>query len=129
MNLNIISAIAELSLKSAPTLADPIRELLTTVCEPLTVKSVRDRFSQINHLAKQGHIQVIKGNPGEETVIVSVKDLAAMLEVARTGVTFADALNSVGFKPVRGIRLVIKEGMRPQTELVLPKRPDTVRQS
>jgi hypothetical protein len=124
MNLNIMSAIAELSLRSAPTLVEPIRDLLTSACEPLTVKSARDRFSHINGLAKQGHIQVIKGNPGEETVIVSLKDLAAMLEVARTGVTFGEALKFVGFKPVRGLRLVIPEGMRHENELVLAQRAE-----
>jgi hypothetical protein len=124
MNLEVLSALEGLRLKEPAALEDALTKLLTEhkSCQPVTIKSARDRFSQINRRAKEGYIQVIKGSPGEETVVVSVRDLAAMIHAARTGVTLADVFNATGFKPVKGKRLVMQEGLRSETELVMPKR-------
>jgi len=106
MNLEVLSALEGLRLKEPAAFEDALTKLLTAhkSCQPVTIKSARDKFSQINRRAKEGYIQVIKGSPGEETVVVSVRDLAAMIHAARTGVTLADVFNATGFKPVKGGR-------------------------
>jgi hypothetical protein len=79
------------------------------------VKTVRDRFSAFNNAAKQGHLQLVRGEPGEETVLLSIKDLATMLQSAASAVSLDDALQASGFRPVPG-RLEIAED-RPRDTL------------
>jgi hypothetical protein len=124
MNLEVLSALEGLPLKEPSALVDALTKLLTEhmPCQPVTIKGARDRFSEINRRAKEGYIQVIKGAPGQETIVVSLKDLAAMIHAARTGVTLADVFEATGFKPVKGRRLVVEEGLRSETELVMPER-------
>ncbi len=124
MKLEMLAALPGLRTKEPSVLKDDLTRLLAkhTADQPVTIKGARDRFSKINRRAKEGHIQVIKGAPGQETVIVSLTDLAAMLHAAATGVSLADALEISGFVPVRQKRLVLEEGMKTGTELVLRKK-------
>lgn len=119
MNLQFLAALP--SLKKSTDLRETLTRLLTEsgVEEPITIRYARDKFSTVNRRAKEGHIQVIKGDPGQETIIVSIADLAAMLHATLTGITLAEALAVSGFEPVRGRRLVLEEGLNLQSELVL----------
>jgi hypothetical protein len=128
MEMDVLSALHSLRLKEVPALKEALVELLIahTKDEPVSIKKARDTFSHINRRAKQGHIQIIKGPVGEETVIVSVKDLAAMIHATVSGITFADVLDFTGFKPVHGRRLALEEGQRTETELVLSKKNASV---
>jgi hypothetical protein len=124
MDMKVLSALHGLRLKQGPALKDALMEFLSesTSDEPVTIKRARDSFSQINRRAKQGHIQIIKDPSGEETIILSVRDLAAMIHATVSGITWSDALQDSGFKPVIGQRLVLQEGLRTTTELTLSKR-------
>lgn len=124
MDMKVLSALQGLGLKQGPALKDALMEFLSesTPNEPVTIKRARDSFSQINRRAKQGHIQIIKDPSGEETIILSVRDLAAMIHATVNGITLSDALHASGFKPVKGHRLVLQEGLRTATELTLSKR-------
>jgi len=124
MKLEMLAALPKLRTSEPSVLQDDLTRLLTEhmADQPVTIKGARDRFSEINRRAKEGYIQVIKGAPGQETVIVSLMDLAAMLHATATGVSLADALKISGFTPVRQKRLVLGEGMKTETELVLHKK-------
>ena len=126
MDVNFLSAVRSLaSLRREPELESALSELLTSVSgqAPLTIKGARDKFSAVNRLAKRGRIQVVKGRPGEETVIVSVKSLAALIRAASANLSFADALDAAGFQPT-GQRLIQREGFKRDDNLVLKAPPD-----
>ena len=126
MDVNFLSAVRSLSsLRREPELESALSELLTSVSgqAPLTIKGARDKFSAVNRLAKRGRIQVVKGRPGEETVIVSVKSLAALIRAASANLSFADALDAAGFQPT-GQRLIQGEDFKRDNNLILNAQPD-----
>jgi hypothetical protein len=119
MDVKLLSAFRSLPLlRDTDELEVALSKLLTSASEPLTIKGVRDKFSMVNRQAKSGQIQVVRGAPGEETVIVSMKALAEMMRAVATNLSFADALDAVGFVPAGG-RLVQREGFQPDTGLAL----------
>ena len=124
MEMKLLSALQGLRLKEGPELKSALIEFLTqhAADEPITIKRARDSFSQVNRRAKQGHVQIIKDASGEETIILSVKDLAAMIHATVSGVTLSDALEASGFRPVKRHRIVLEEGLRTETELSLSNR-------
>lgn len=124
MNLKVLAALPNLRTTEPAAFRDDLTRLLTEnmTDEPVTIKGARDRFSEINRRAKEGHVQVVKGASGQETVLLSMADLAAMLQATAMGVSLADALKISGFSPVRQQRLVLAEGMKSETELVLHKK-------
>ena len=120
MKLGFLTALQDLTVQDNSKLEKSLTELLTLHLfeQPLTVKKARDNFSSINRLARQGNLQIIKAAPGEETVIVSVKELAAMIKAAVREMTFAEALEISGFKPARQ-RIELTEGLRADHDLAL----------
>jgi hypothetical protein len=121
MDVEFLSAVRSLSsLRQEPELESALSELLAKVSgkAPLTIKGARDKFSEVNRLAKSGQIQVVKGAPGEETVIVSIKSLAAIIRALSATLSFGDALAAAGFQPT-GHRLVQSEGFKRDSTLVL----------
>lgn len=123
MDVNFLSAVRSLpSMRREPELETALTELLikTSGEPPLTIKGVRDRFSVVNRHAKSGRIQVVKGPPGEETLIISIKGLAEIIRAASASLSFTDALTVAGFVPT-GQRLVQSEGFKHDDTLVLGK--------
>lgn len=120
MNLGFLTALKDLPVQDDSKLEKALAELfiLHLLDQPLTVKKARDNFSSINRLARQGNLQIIKGAPGEETVILSVKDLAAIIKAAVREMTFAEALEVSGFKPARQ-RIELTEGLKAGHDLSL----------
>ena|ERR1700683_1960520 len=121
MDVDFLSAVRCLpSLRQEPELENALLELLTKISAeaPLTIKSARDRFSSVNRLAKSGRIQIVKGQPGEETIIVSIKGLAAIIRAAAASLSFTDALAATGFVPT-GHRLLQSEEFKRDDNLVL----------
>ncbi len=126
MDIDFLSAVRSLSsLRQEPELENRLSELLqnTSGNAPLTIKGARDKFSAVNSMAKRGRIMIIKGRPGEETVIVSIKSLAALIRAASANLSFADALDAAGFQPA-GQRLIQSEGFKRDDNLVLKSQPD-----
>ena len=126
MDVNFLSAVRCLpSLRQEPELEMALSELLTKTSgeAPLTIKGVRDKFSAVNRLAKSGRIQVVKGQPGEETVIISIRGLAAIIRAAAASLSFTDALTAAGFVPT-GQRLLQNEGFKREDALVLETAED-----
>ena len=121
MDVNFLSGVRRLpSLRRQPDLQMALSELLIQASgeAPMTIKGVRDKFSKVNRLARAGQIQVVQGEPGEETVIVSVKALADMIRAASASLSFADGLAAAGFVPT-GKPLVQREGFQRDSSLAL----------
>ncbi|GAB7552249.1 hypothetical protein NRB_17510 [Novosphingobium sp. 11B] len=121
MNAKFLSALQLLPLRNRAALEEGLAELLMHLSgdRPLTVKGARDRFSAVNRLAREGQAQVVRGDPGEETVLVSIKDLATMIQSAASSLTLGSVLAASGFEPT-GERLVLEEGFVPETGFALP---------
>lgn len=75
--------------------------------ETLTVRKARDGLSAVLKRAREGSPQII-GNVRDAAVVISVKDLAALLGDAREP-TLAEALEGSGFSPYRGGHITIGE--------------------
>jgi hypothetical protein len=120
MDVKFLSAVRSLPVRRHAELETALSELLTRTSSqgPLTIKGVRDKFSSVNRLAKSGRIQVVRGTPGAETVIVSMKDLAAIIRAAAASLSFTDALAVSGFEPIHHSFLQ-NEGFKRDTTLVL----------
>ncbi len=120
MKLGFLTALQDLPVQDNSELEKALAELLILHLfnQPLTVKKARDSFSSVNRLARQGNLQIIKGAPGEETVILSIKDLAAIIKASARNMTFAEALEVSGFKPARQ-RIELPEGLRVGHDLAL----------
>lgn len=120
MNAQLLAALRELPIRPAATLEDQLTVLLMQKCEdePLTIKRARDEFSAVNRRAREGRMQLVRGSQGEETVIVSIRDLATLLQAAASSLTFGQALSVSGFKPAGG-SLIQREGAAAETPFVL----------
>lgn len=70
---------------------------------PLPIRDAKNQFTAVNRAAaKQGQAQLVKGAEGEETVIISVRDLASIIQTAAESMTLADALALSHFRPAGG---------------------------
>lgn len=63
-----------------------------------TVREVRDGFSKINNSVKAGSVKVIGRASGEQTVLLSISQLADMLTLVSGQLTFGESLAMAGFK-------------------------------
>ncbi|MBV1686403.1 hypothetical protein KRR38_01625 [Novosphingobium sp. G106] len=118
MNADYMAAFRSLPVGNRSKLEAALLEVLSSLSNsaPQPVKTVRDKFSAYNNAAKQGHAQLVRSDPGEETVLLSIKDLATMLQSAASAVSLDDALQASGFRAVPG-RLEVSES-HPRDTLV-----------
>ncbi|MBB3453124.1 hypothetical protein FHT86_001380 [Rhizobium sp. BK313] len=72
----------------------------------LGVRQARDGFAAVLRLAREGRPQII-GSAEDGVIVISVRDLAELLEVAREP-TLGETLVSAGFKPYRS-RINVEE--------------------
>lgn len=120
MNAEFLSELQALPLRQRPALESALSALFVRWCgDPLTVKGARDRFSAVNRLARGGCAQIVRGDPGEETVLVSIKDLATIIQSAASSLTLGSVLALADFEPT-GERLMLDERFIPETGLRLP---------
>ena len=126
MDVKFLSAVRSLSSqREGVKLENELSQLLAQLTgQPLPIKSVRDRFSTVNRHAKSGRIQVVRGVPGEETLLLSLKDLAAIIRAASASLSFADALAVTGFQPIRQ-RLVQQEGFKRDETLAMEQERES----
>lgn len=96
------------------------RTLVEVAGGALTVRKAKDGLSAVLKRAREGAPQVI-GSTEDAAVVISVKDLAALLGAAKEQ-TFGEALRASGFKPYRGGRIVVGQGRNRET---LKRRGDT----
>ncbi|MBX5473125.1 MAG: hypothetical protein IRZ23_11755 [Acetobacteraceae bacterium] len=120
MDERMIVAISRLGLQqSASELSQELSRTFSNQTERMTVQHVQDTFSEVLNRAKAGEVQVIGDDAHEQAVIISMRDLALLLKTVAGSLSFGDALDMVGFKPVAGERLIYEQGRRGLPELRL----------
>jgi prevent-host-death family protein len=73
--------------RSGPQLAAALAETIGKGHERLTVRYAKDRLSAVLKRARSGEPQLIGENPDEQTVIISVADLAALCQASANTLT------------------------------------------
>lgn len=90
----------------------------------LTVKAARDTFTKVLGRVRGGDMQVIGRKTEDMAVMISLKDLAALIRSSAKNMSFGSALDEVGFAPL-GRRIKIKPGID-QPQLRRPGKAKTV---
>jgi len=104
MQADYLAALQSLPVRDRSQLEVALLKVLTGLSEsdPQPVRAIKTHFSAFNNRAKQGHALLVKSDPGEETVLLSVKDLATMIQSAAKSVSLDDALDASGFRAAEG---------------------------
>nr|WP_250808495.1 hypothetical protein [Neorhizobium tomejilense] len=112
--------------------ADILRELQSVLAAAaggsLTVKAARDTFTKVLGRVRGGEIQLIGRKTEDQTVVISLKDLAALIASGARAQSFGSALDEVGFKPL-GRRIKVRSGVnsvplnRPATKSARSRHP------
>ena len=124
MDVDFLSAFHGLPMRRRSELESALSELLVRESggAPLTVKGARDRFSAVNRSVKAGNIQVVGGSPEDQTVLLSVKDLATIIQAAASRLTFGEALAAAGVTPVaqgKALSLALDEGFEAEDNFLV----------
>jgi hypothetical protein len=94
--------------------ADILKELQAVLLAAgggsMTVKAARDTFTKVLGRVRTGEIQVIGRKTEDQAVVISLKDLAALVASASRPQSFGSALDEVGFKPL-GRRIKARSGV------------------
>ena len=122
MDVRILKQVREMRTASKNDFVEGLgRTLVEGAGGTLTVRKARDGLSGVLRRVREGVPQII-GSTEDAAVIISVKDLATLLDAAKEQ-TFGEALDNVGFTPYRGARIVIGAGRNRET---LKHRGDSV---
>jgi hypothetical protein len=111
--------------QSGKELVEALAETIGKGHERLTVRYAKDQLSAVLKRARSGEPQFIGDDPEEQTVIISVADLAALCQASAKTLTFGEALARVGFQPQRmpeSARLEIRQRPRRREKLPIHKR-------
>jgi hypothetical protein len=76
----------------------------------LTVKAARDTFTKVLGRVRGGDMQVIGRRTEDMAVMISLKDLAAIIRSSSRSMSLGAALDEVGFAPL-GRRIKINKGV------------------
>lgn len=76
----------------------------------LTVKAARDTFTKVLGKVRGGDMQVIGRKTEDMAVMISLRDLAALIRSSAKNMSFGSALDEVGFAPL-GRRIKIRQGI------------------
>jgi hypothetical protein len=127
MDLDSLSAFTSLPLRRRDELVEALSDTFVRLSNEgiMTVKAVRDQFSSINRLAKAGQAQVIGRSPQDQTVILSVQELASIIQAAASSMTFGVALDVAGFVPVAA-DLRVADAFERETGLVMDEVEETL---
>ena len=101
METPLLAAFSSLPLDHRETLRTALSTLLARQTESMTIKRARDNFPAVNRRAREGQLQLVGSTPEDQTVIISVEDLATMLQAAARTLSFADVLAQADFRPKR----------------------------
>jgi hypothetical protein len=105
VDAEVLAEIRALPVRRRSALEAGLSALLARISEdgPLPIRDAKNQFTAVNRAAaKQGHAQLVKGAEGEETVIISIRDLASIIQTAAESMTLADALTLSHFRPAGG---------------------------
>lgn len=68
----------------------------------ITIRAARDSFTKLLARARDGSVQLVGKDKGEQTVILSVAALANVIKAAAGGISAGEFLAATQFQPSRG---------------------------
>ncbi|MGR8925369.1 hypothetical protein ACU8MB_16665 [Rhizobium leguminosarum] len=114
MDVRVIKHVREMRTASKNDFVEGLgRTLVEVAGGSLSDRKAKDGLSGVLRRAREGVPQII-GSAEDAAVIISVKDLATLLDAAKEQ-TFGEALDNVGFTPYRGARIVMGAGRHRET--------------
>lgn len=114
MDVRVIKHVREMRTASKNDFVEGLgRTLVEVAGGSLSDRKAKDGLSGVLRRAREGVPQII-GSTEDAAVIISVKDLATLLDAAKEQ-TFGEALDNVGFTPYRGARIVMGAGRHRET--------------
>lgn len=114
MNGRLVRQLAELGDAGDAEVIKELEHVLTSAGGgSMTVKAARDTFTKVLGRVRGGDMQLIGKKTEDMAVVISLKDLAAILRSQSKNLSFGSALDEVGFKPI-GRRIKIGQGVDSQ---------------
>jgi antitoxin (DNA-binding transcriptional repressor) of toxin-antitoxin stability system len=107
MNGHIVRQLSELGDSNENDVIREIEQVLAASAGgSMTVKAARDTFTKVLARVREGDMQLIGRKTEDMAVVISLKDLAALISSSAKTLSFGSALDEVGFKPLgRRIRI------------------------
>jgi hypothetical protein len=111
MEGRLVRQISELGDNGEGDVVKELEQVLTAAAGgSLTVKAARDTFTKVLGKVRGGDMQVIGRKTEDMAVMISLKDLAALIRSSARTMSFGSALDEVGFKPL-GRRIKVRPGV------------------
>ncbi|MBY3155212.1 type II toxin-antitoxin system Phd/YefM family antitoxin [Rhizobium laguerreae] len=111
MDGRLVRQISELGDTGDGDVVKELEQMLTEAAGgSLTVKAARDTFTKVLGKVRGGDMQVIGRKTEDMAVMISLKDLAALIRSSARTMSFGSALDEVGFKPL-GRRIKVRKGV------------------
>jgi hypothetical protein len=96
-----VRQLSELANSNENDIVGEIEQVLATSAGgSLTVKAARDTFTKMLARVREGDMQLIGRKTEDMAVLISLKDLAALISSSAKTLSFGSALDEVGFKPL-----------------------------
>jgi hypothetical protein len=111
MDGRLVRQLSEIGDANESDVIKELEQVLTNAAGgSLTVKAARDTFTKVLGKVRGGDMQVIGRKTEDMAVMISLKDLAALIRSSSKAMSFGSALDEVGFTPL-GHRIKIKTGV------------------
>ncbi len=110
MNGRLVRQLSEIGDSDETDVLKELEQVLTVAAGgSLTVKAARDTFTKVLGRVRGGDMQVIGKRTEDMAVVISLKDLAALITSSGRNMSFGSALDEVGFATL-GRRIKVKAG-------------------
>ncbi len=110
MNGRLVKQLSEIGDSDETDVLKELEQILTGAAGgALTVKAARDTFTKVLGRVRGGEMQVIGKKTEDMAVVISLKDLAALIKSSGGNMSFGSALDEVGFTSL-GRRVKVKAG-------------------
>lgn len=111
MDGRLVRQLSEIGDANEGDVIKELEQVLTSAAGgSLTVKAARDTFTKVLGKVRGGDMQVIGRKTEDMAVMISLKDLAALIRSSAKNMSFGSALDEVGFAPL-GRRIKISPGI------------------
>jgi hypothetical protein len=111
MDGRLVRQLSEIGDANEGDVIKELEQVLTSAAGgSLTVKAARDTFTKVLGKVRGGDMQVIGRKTEDMAVMISLKDLAALIRSSAKNMSFGSALDEVGFAPL-GRRIKIRQGI------------------
>ena len=101
MSDRLVRQISEIGDTDDKDVVKELEQFLTaTAGGSMTVKAARDTFTKVLGRVRGGEMQLIGRKTEDMAVVMSLRDLAALVRSGSRNQSFGSALDEVGFKPL-----------------------------